>query len=103
MIVMIKRMRMYAKVTGYELGEDNTPKLVEHIVEGGYKSADKVKTRAAREWKGFMPTEVEFHRQDTTMSDAEYFRNATFGEDRVVTYPDSEKPAEDDSTDNDNK
>lgn len=94
---MIKRLRQYAKVSGYELGEDNTPKLVEHIVEGAYKDVDRVKERASREWKGFMPTAVEFHRQNTTMSDSEYYKHAIFGEDEVVTYENGKKPSGDNS------
>lgn len=93
---MIKRLRQYAKVSGYELGEDNTPKLVEHIVEGAYKDVDRVKERASREWKGFMPTDVEFHRQNTTMSDTEYYKHATFGEDTVVTYENGKQSADND-------
>ena len=98
--MMIKRLRQYAKVSGYELGEDNTPKTVEHIVEGGYKDVDRVKDRAAREWKGFMPVSVEFHRQLATMSDTEYFKHATFGDDRIVTYKDGQKPTDDPKTNN---
>lgn len=100
MIAMIKRLRQYAKVSGYELGEDNTPKLVEHIVEGAYKDVDRVKERASREWKGFMPTDVEFHRQNTTMSDSEYYKHAIFGEDTIVTYEDNKQSADESKNDN---
>lgn len=86
---MIKRLRQYAKVTGYELDDNDAPKLVEHIVDGAYRDVDRVKERASRKWNGFMPTSVEFHRQNATMSDTEFYKHATFGEDVVVTFNDS--------------
>ena len=79
---MLKRTRKYAKLFGIELdAETGKPVEVQHVMDGGFTTVESAQNRARKEFPEFLINSVEFHKQVVTMSDDDFYKHGTFGED----------------------
>lgn len=92
------RTHHYVVAQGVEMSSDGSMIEQEHVIDGSNTDIEFLKRKVRKNFPNFLPQRFVWHKQQASMSKADFYGNAKFGKD--IEY--ATKSALDDGTNEDN-